>query len=475
MAFSGNISYGMQGDNVKKIQEALNKTGKYNLTIDGIWGNKTDAAVRDYQKSNGLTVDGIVGKNTWSSLFGSGESSTNSTPKFEYDPFEYDDYTESDAVKGLGDKKADAEDAVANYGDFQWSDQGKYDKLIQGYENREKFSYDFNTDALYQQYKDKYTQQGKMAMADTMGQAAAMTGGYGNSYAQTVGQQQYQASLDKLNDVIPELYQLAYEKYNQEGRDMLNMIGLLGDERAFAYGQWGDKYNQLVADRDYYGSQYASEREFDYGKYNADRGLAYDEHTTEQGYEYNTYRDSIEDAQWQANFDEAKRQFDESMDWEKQRYNNSISSSGGGSSGGSSSGGSSKGGSGSTSESTSGGTTTGTTSSVPSKIVSAVKNYTTQQGQADYLAGQVNAGNISQEQALQLLDEHGVVPLTERNWEMVDDGGVNWLWGVDNNAKVRDENGNEYTLKELKKELQKTMSNSKAKDYIKKLQDKLGI
>ena len=39
---------------------------------------------------------------------------------------------------------------------------------------REDFSYDFNQDALYQQYKDKYTKQGKMAMADTMGQAAAL-------------------------------------------------------------------------------------------------------------------------------------------------------------------------------------------------------------------------------------------------------------------------------------------------------------
>jgi murein DD-endopeptidase MepM/ murein hydrolase activator NlpD len=79
--------------------------------------------------------------------------------------------------------------------------------------NREDFSYDLNGDALYQQYKDRYIQQGKMAMQDTMGQAAALTGGYGNSYASTAGNQAYQGYLQGLNDVIPELQQIAYDRY----------------------------------------------------------------------------------------------------------------------------------------------------------------------------------------------------------------------------------------------------------------------
>ena len=72
-----------------------------------------------------------------------------------------------------------------------------------------------NSDALYQQYRDLYTQQGQMAMMDTMGQAAAMTGGYGNSYAQTAGQQMYNQYLGKLNEVVPELYQQAYNRYTR--------------------------------------------------------------------------------------------------------------------------------------------------------------------------------------------------------------------------------------------------------------------
>ena len=46
-------------------------------------------------------------------------------------------------------------------------------------------------------------QQGKQAMQDTMGQAAALTGGYGSTYGQAVGQQQYDAYLQNLNDEVP--------------------------------------------------------------------------------------------------------------------------------------------------------------------------------------------------------------------------------------------------------------------------------
>ena len=88
--------------------------------------------------------------------------------------------------------------------------------------NREKFSYDASTDPLYQQYKTLYTQQGKTAMQDTMGQAAALTGGYGSSYSQAVGQQQYDAYLQKLNEIVPDLYSQAYQMYRDEGDALLD-------------------------------------------------------------------------------------------------------------------------------------------------------------------------------------------------------------------------------------------------------------
>jgi GH25 family lysozyme M1 (1,4-beta-N-acetylmuramidase) len=62
-----NLKKGSKGDDVKWLQVELSKVG-YGLTVDGIFGPKTDSAVRDYQKKNGLMVDGIVGAITRSSL-----------------------------------------------------------------------------------------------------------------------------------------------------------------------------------------------------------------------------------------------------------------------------------------------------------------------------------------------------------------------------------------------------------------------
>lgn len=331
-------------------------------------------------------------------------------------------------------------------GDFSWINQGKLDEYTSKYENRDPFSYDFNTDALYQQYKDKYIKQAKMASADVMGQAAAMTGGYGNSYSQTVGNQAYQANLEQLNDVIPELYQLAYDKYNQEGQDLLNMISLMRGERDFDKGLHTDKYNRLTDDWDHYATEANNLYNRDYTVYSDD-----------EAYKYGSYRDSVEDQQWQDSFDLAKQQYEDSkLAQAGVTYKASVDKSG-------------------KPVATPVVDEKVNTATLPSKVVKGVQNYTTKDGQAEYLAKQVTAGIITEEQAFQILDEHGVVPLTERSWEMVDNGGVNWLWGVDNNAVVRDENGNEYTLKELTKELQKTMSSGEAKNYVKKLQKQLGI
>lgn len=62
------LSYGSTGDSVKTLQQNLNTVGNYGLADDGIYGEKTKAAVTDYQKKNGLGVDGIVGDETSGSL-----------------------------------------------------------------------------------------------------------------------------------------------------------------------------------------------------------------------------------------------------------------------------------------------------------------------------------------------------------------------------------------------------------------------
>ena len=79
---------------------------------------------------------------------------------------------------------------------------------------------------------------------DTMGQAASLTGGYGNSYASTAGNQAYQAYLQQLNDVVPELYGMALDQYNAEGDKLLTQYAMLGDMADDEYGKYQDSLNQ---------------------------------------------------------------------------------------------------------------------------------------------------------------------------------------------------------------------------------------
>lgn len=74
------LKSGAKGEDVTALQNALNAQG-YNLAVDGIFGGNTLSAVKDYQNKMGLTVDGIVGTNTWGALGGgaSGNSNTGSS------------------------------------------------------------------------------------------------------------------------------------------------------------------------------------------------------------------------------------------------------------------------------------------------------------------------------------------------------------------------------------------------------------
>lgn len=112
------------------------------------------------------------------------------------------------------------QDPLAQYGYT-----GGNRQLAQEYMSKadKDFSYDVYGSALYNQYKNEYTRNALLGMEDTMGRAAALTGGYGNSYAQTAGQQAYYNQMEGLNDVAMQLYQMAYDKYNNDRAYNLNM------------------------------------------------------------------------------------------------------------------------------------------------------------------------------------------------------------------------------------------------------------
>ena len=116
---------------------------------------------------------------------------------------------------------------------------------------RGDFQYDLNEDAMWQQLKDDYTRLGKQAMQDTMGRAAALTGGYGSSYGQMAGQSAYDQYLTQLSERAPELYDRAYQRYRDEGDEMRKNLSFLMDRDATAYGRFQDEYNRYLTERDY--------------------------------------------------------------------------------------------------------------------------------------------------------------------------------------------------------------------------------
>ena len=159
----------------------------------------------------------------------------------------------------------------ARPGDYvsQYKDQlqGMLDQIM----NREEFSYDALNDPLYQLYKDQYIMGGRRAMQDTMGQAAALTGGYGNSYAQSVGQQAYNQYMEGLNNIVPQLQQQAYQRYTDEGDRLAQNYQLLNQAENQDYGRYRDTYDDWQTERQLAENSYNSERGFDYGAFSDKR------------------------------------------------------------------------------------------------------------------------------------------------------------------------------------------------------------
>ena len=154
--------------------------------------------------------------------------------------------------------------------------------------NREKFNYNLSDDALYKQYADKYMAAGKLSMKDTMGQAAALTGGYGSSYGQAVGQQAYDKYLQGLSDVALEMYDRAYGRYQDEGQRLKDAYGLAQDMANNEYGRYQN----------------------DLGQWNTDYGRALDEANTAWNRVYQTGSDA-----YNRSVSEEQQEYNRNMDY----------------------------------------------------------------------------------------------------------------------------------------------------------------
>lgn len=141
------------------------------------------------------------------------------------------------------------------------STREKQSALFEQIASRGPFQYDPANDPLYKATKDRYVQSGRMAMKDTMGQAAALTGGYGSSYGQAVGQQAYDRNLQGLADMIPELYQTAYKKYQDEGDRLQKQYDLLGQQEEREYSRYRDELGDWQYERAWQQQQQDAERQ----------------------------------------------------------------------------------------------------------------------------------------------------------------------------------------------------------------------
>lgn len=129
------------------------------------------------------------------------------------------------------------------------------------------FSYELESDPVWQAYKKQYTREGQRATQDALGTTAASTGGIPSSYATAAATQAGDYYAAQMTDKVPELYQQAYNRY-------LNELSQWNADRSFGYGQHIDELNTQIANRQealqnaLYGAQF--------GDYSKLAGLGFD-------------------------------------------------------------------------------------------------------------------------------------------------------------------------------------------------------
>lgn len=167
-------------------------------------------------------------------------------------------------------------------GRTSYTDQIK--DMMNQIQNRDKFSYDVDTDMLFQQALASAMGSGRQAMQDTIGQASALTGGYANTYATSAGNQAYNAYIEDAYNNLPEYYQMALEAYNMEGQEMYNQLSMLSDADASEYQRMYDSWNSNFANaQQMYAQEYGAWQDSVNNAYKSadlqlkEQGMAYDQ------------------------------------------------------------------------------------------------------------------------------------------------------------------------------------------------------
>lgn len=160
----------------------------------------------------------------------------------------------------------------------------RIDEMLDQILNRDKFSYNVETDPLFQTYKDIYTREGRRSMNDTLASAATFAGGM-NSNAITAANQANNYYAAQLGDKIPELHQLAYQMYLNDIDAQVRDLGLLQQMDATQY----DRYRDTLSD-------WRNDRDFAYNQYLNDLGIW----TNDRDFAYGQYRDETSDKRYES-------------------------------------------------------------------------------------------------------------------------------------------------------------------------------
>lgn len=217
--------------------------------------------------------------------------------------YKYNKYTPSNRVNDYADKLEDLENSKP--GDFSSRYDEQIQNIINTIQNRPQFDQGqvFDSD-LYKQYREQYIQQGNKAMRDTMGNAAALTGGYGSTYATAAGQQANDAYLSQLGDKTMDIFDRVYNQYLNEGQELYNQLGMYNNQDSIDYGRYRDTVGDYYNDLDYYSNRYNTEYANDFGEYQTDQ----DAMRWAEQYAYQKTQDALAQQNWQTQFDYQKEQ-----------------------------------------------------------------------------------------------------------------------------------------------------------------------
>lgn len=156
---------------------------------------------------------------------------------------------------------------IGSFGSFSYDEAPTYENafaqqqkdLLDRILNREDFSWSKETDPQWSSYKKSYLREGDRATANALAKASAASGGRPSSYAVNAATQAGDYYATKLNDVIPTLYQQAYERYLDEYNMKLKDLNAVNQQEQLDYAKYLDRLGQFNTDRGFAYQNYADD------------------------------------------------------------------------------------------------------------------------------------------------------------------------------------------------------------------------